>query len=64
MYKTIIISILIIIVINYIIHFLKNSFTIPMVKFIPDPQPKNLIKEVKEESMKEELNEFLMSINI
>jgi hypothetical protein len=35
-----------------------------MVKFIPDPQPKNLIKEVKEESMKEELNEFLMSINI
>lgn len=56
MYKTIILSILIIVVINYIIHFLKNSLTKPIIRYIPEPK--------KEVDMKEELSNFLMTINI
>lgn len=61
MYKTIIFSLLIIVVINYILHFLKNSFTEPIIKYIPD-KSKQTILEFPD--MKEELSSFLMTINI
>lgn len=76
--KTIIISILIIVVINCIVHFLKDSFTQPMIKYIdpipsakpivhvsPDPPTNEVIhSEISIPDMKDELNDFLLSINI
>jgi len=76
MIKTIIISVLILVVLNYIIHFLKDSFTQPIVKYLDDPKPKEKslknppiveiqnveLKEINVKEMKDELNEFLMEI--
>ena len=45
-FKTIIISILILIVLNYIIHFLKDSFTTPITKYLDTP--KDMPKEICE----------------
>jgi len=53
MYKTIILSVLIIVVINYIIHFLKNSFTEPILRYIPERKT--------DVSMKDELSNFLLN---
>ena len=70
MIKTIIISILIVIVINYIVHFLKDTFTQPMVRYLEVSVPNLKIesekveKEVSKPDMKDELSDFLMSINI
>lgn len=72
MIKTIIISILIVIVINYIVHFLKDSFTQPMVKYLevsvpkysPECSPEIPSVEAIKPDMKDELSDFLMSINI
>lgn len=62
--KTILLSILILVVINYIIHFLKVSLTQPIIKYIPletnCPDPDLNI----DMDMKNELTTFLMSINI
>ena len=70
MYKTIILSLLIIIVINYIIHFLKKTFTEPIIRYIPDSNPMDPERGLKrgledqEIDMKTELSAFLMTINI
>lgn len=77
MIKTIIISILIVIVINYIVHFIKDSFTQPMVKYLEvsvpklrkekiDPPARETIETKPEKNidMKGELSDFLMTINI
>jgi len=77
MMRTIIISILIVIVINYIVHFLKDSFTQPMVKYLEvsvpkysDIAPQQPVSQSIDQStpskpdMKDELSNFLMSINI
>ena len=71
MYKTIILSLLIIIVINYIIHFLKKTFTEPIIRYIPDISnpivSERVLKkglEKDQEDMKTELSTFLMTINI
>jgi hypothetical protein len=69
MYKTIILSLLIIIVINYIIHFLKKTFTEPIIRYIPDSNPmgtgmKKGTEKDEEIDMKTELSTFLMTINI
>lgn len=69
MYKTIILSVLIVVVINYIIHFLKNSFTEPIVKYIPDvsktiPMDSPIDATIDPPDMKGELSTFLMTINI
>jgi hypothetical protein len=73
--KTVVISILILIVLQYIIQFLKDSFTQPIVKYIQTD--KNIEIDRKSEFhetqlhdlesetvMKDELNDFLSSINI
>jgi hypothetical protein len=51
MIKTIIFSLLIIIILNLILNYLKDAFTEPLIRYIDKPQ-------VKEE-MKNELTEFL-----
>ena len=61
--KTIILSILILVVINYIIHFLKVSLTQPIIKYIPMEQNEPP-SETIDIDMKNELTNFLMSINI
>ena len=61
--KTIILSILILVVINYIIHFLKVSLTQPIIKYIPMEQNETP-SETIDIDMKNELTNFLMSINI
>jgi ABC-type lipoprotein release transport system permease subunit len=60
--KTILLSILILIVINYIIQFLKVSLTQPIIKYIPQTPIEN--DESETPDMKDELTNFLMSINI
>lgn len=73
MFKTIGISILIILLINYIVHFLKTSLTEPIIRYIPEHEIAELKNEIIEiidentettETMKNELSNFLMEINI
>ena len=72
MFKTICISILIILLINYIVHFLKTSLTEPILRYIPEEKVSELKNEIineitepsKTETMKNELSNFLMEINI
>jgi hypothetical protein len=52
--KTIILSLLIIIVLNFILHYIKDAFTEPIIRYIDKP------KEVSEpENMKKDLTMFL-----
>jgi hypothetical protein len=65
--KTILLSILILVVINYIIHFLKVSLTHPIIKYIPHEPLVETISNPEQDvnmDMKNELTTFLMSINI
>lgn len=63
--KTILLSILILVVINYIIHFLKVSLTQPIIKYIPLETHETIYPKLDiDMDMKNELTTFLMSINI
>lgn len=61
--KTILLTILILLVINYIVHFLKVSLTQPIIKYIPQTSNESQ-NEINDTEMKNELTSFLMSINI
>ena len=49
--KTIILSLLIIIVLNFILHYIKDAFTEPIIRYIDKPiessEPENMKKDLK-----------------
>ena len=65
MIKTIVISLLLIIVLNFILHYLKDVFTEPIIRYIDKPIVNPIDKpiveenEVVKEDMKNELIMFL-----
>lgn len=63
MLKTIVSSLLIIIVLNFILHYIKDSFTEPIIRYIDKPEEKNEQSEItnhdESTEMKKELSIFL-----
>ena len=63
MLKTIVFSLLIIIVLNFILHYIKDSFTEPIIRYIDKPEEKNEQSEItnhdESTEMKKELSIFL-----
>jgi Mn-dependent DtxR family transcriptional regulator len=63
MLKTIVFSLLIIIVLNFILHYIKDSFTEPIIRYIDKPEEKNEQSEIPKHDesteMKKELSIFL-----
>jgi len=63
MIKTIVFSLLIIIVLNFILHYIKDSFTEPVIRYIDKPEEKNEPSEItnhdESREMKKELSIFL-----
>jgi len=54
--KTIILSLLIIIVLNFILHYIKDAFTEPIIRYIDKPIETNVSEP---ENMKKNLTMFL-----
>ena len=66
MIKTIFVSLLIIIVLNYILHYVKDAFTEPIIRYVDKPID-NLIDKpqepIVEENVKDMKNELMMFLD-
>jgi len=57
--KTIILSLLIIIVLNFILHYIKDAFTEPTIRYIDKPIESFTAPDMSEPDMKKDLTMFL-----